>query len=235
MPKWAAELPDVVPSVSKGQAVWATAPQPDTDIAVTAIYSLEGVYDGRASLVDRRGQRVDGVPLALVHPAKSRRRLEEGELVLCYARTLPAALARVAEVSAGREIEVKYDYSGKTKTAAIEHAEKPHTGITPMAFVGFDIGGTLSRGLLVALSDDKGWVRSGSGKIEVRPRDQLTALPLPKPDWVVGAKVRAFSWTGGYRSGVVHAVLEPGLRYTVELDDGHGQAAYFFSSLIPSP
>jgi hypothetical protein len=234
MPRWAAELPAVEVSYSVGQDVWATPPQPDTEIALVEIFSVEGVYGGHASLIDRRGQRVDGVPLALVHPSNSLRKVEQGELVLCYARKLPTALARVAEVSAGSEIEVNYDWSGKTKTAAIEHAEKPVTGIRPMAFVGFIKGGSRSRGLLVALSDDKAWVQTGSGKIEVRPRDELTELPLPELDRKVGDGVAAFSWATGYRPGVIRTVLEPGLRYRVALDDGSGETAYFFSSLIPS-
>jgi len=234
LPAWAQRLPKVEPQVKLGDRVWATVPQPGTAMATAAIFTVEGIHDGLLSLTDTMGQGVSGVSPAVVHRAGKRGKLAEGDVVLCYAFTLPGILARVAELEGGKEIQVRYDWAGQTKEAAIFHAEPPREGIKPLAFVGFPKAGATSRGLLVALTESHGWIRTSSGHIEVHERDTISALPLPANKPEVGTPVRAYAWTTGYRRGVVAAELEPGLRYRVKLDGNLGERDYFFSSLLPS-
>ena len=56
-------------------------------------------------------------------------KLAEGDIVLCYAWTLSAVLARVAKLSSGQEIEVQYDWAGTTKNSTIEHCQPPLGGL----------------------------------------------------------------------------------------------------------
>ncbi len=106
--------------------------------------------------------------------------------------------------------------------------------MVPLAFVGFPKAGVTSRGLLIALTESHGWIRSSSGHVEVHERSRITALPIPTSKPKVGSSVRAYAWATGYRRGVITEELEPGLRYRVKLDGNLGQREYFFSSLLPS-
>jgi hypothetical protein len=141
-------------------------------------------------------------------------------------------LARVAKLSAGSEIEVLYDWAGTTKKQAIEHAQPPVAEIAPMAYVGFPKSGTTSLGLVLALSEDKGWVRNGSGHVEVVSRPNLMVLPLPADELRVGAAVRAFRWATGFVDGTVSEVVEPGLRYRVRFAGDKPLEDFFFTALI---
>ncbi|MBW2454812.1 MAG: hypothetical protein JRI68_09885 [Deltaproteobacteria bacterium] len=233
LPDWAARLPRMAAQVKLGDRVWATVPQPGTPMASAAIYTVEGIHDGLLSLTDKMGQGVGGVSPAVVHRAGKRGKLAEGDIVLCYAFTLPGVLARIAELEGGQEIQVRYDWAGQTKETAIYHAEPPREGVVPLAFVGFPKAGATSRGLLVALTESHGWIRTSSGHVEVHERSSITALPLPKSKPEVGTAVRAYAWATGYRRGVIAEELEPGLRYRVKLDGKLGERDYFFSSLLP--
>ncbi|RLB61101.1 MAG: hypothetical protein DRI90_12140 [Deltaproteobacteria bacterium] len=233
-PEWAGRLPKTAPTVKPGARVWATVPQRGTEMASVGIYTVEGIYDGQLSLTDKMGQGVSGVPPAVVHLAGKTGKLAEGAIVLCYAFTLPGALARIAELEGGKEIQVRYDWAGITKKTAIYHAEPPREGVVPLAFVGFPKAGTTSRGLLIALSDTHGWVQTSSGHIEIHEGSALEALPLPQSTLKAGAAVRAYAWATGYRAGVITKELEPGLRYRVKLEGNMAERDYFFSSLIPS-
>ncbi len=233
-PEWADQLPKVTPTVKPGDRVWATVPQRGTAMASAAIYTVEGIYDGQLSLTDKMGQGVSGVPPAVVHPAGERGKLAEGDIVLCYAFTLPGVLARIAELQGGREIQVRYDWAGITKKTAIYHAEPPREGVAVLAFVGFPKAGVTSRGLLIALSEKHGWVRTSSGHVEVHERSAIKPLPLPASKPKVGAAIRAYAWATGYRAGVITKEVEPGLRYRVKLEGNMAERDYFFSSLIQS-
>jgi hypothetical protein len=234
-PAWAAKLPDVLPPVVAAQRVWAAPPLRGSEMVDIGVYTVEGVHDRRVSLTDRLGQRIDGVPGALVHAARIGPKLAEGDIVLCYAWTLSAVLARVAKLSSGQEIEVQYDWAGTTKSSTIEHCQPPLGGLEPLAFVGFPKGGAVSRGQLIALSREQGWVRTASGHVELHPVRALQPLALPRTDRAVGEKVRAYSWATGFQPGVVSKVLESGLRYRVKLDGDKPERDYFFTMLVDAP
>lgn len=227
---WMADLPESTPTAGPGERVWATVPGA-TAIPSVGIYTVEGVYDGLYSLTDRKGQRVDGVPPAVVHRA-SRDKVDSGELVLFHSPTTPAFLGRVAELVPGGEIEVQYDWAGKTRKTAVDHAQTPVTGIRPVAYVSFPKAGQISRGLVVALSDRRAWVRTASGHVESHPRAAIRSLPLPSANLEVGSRVRAFRWATGIQLGTVAEILEPKLRYRVNLDGNKPDEEYFFTSLF---
>lgn len=227
---WMVDLPPTPPTATAGERVWATVPGA-TRIPAVGIYTVEGVYDGLYSLTDRKGQRVDGVPPAVVHRA-SRDKIDSGDVVLFYSPTTPAFLGKVAELVPGGEIEVHYDWAGKTRKTAADHAQRPFTGIHPFAYVGFPKAGQTSRGLVVALSDRRAWVRTASGHVESHPRAAIRSLPLPATDLTVGTRVRAFRWATGIQLGTVAEILEPGLRYRVNLDGDKPDEEYFFAALF---
>ena len=227
---WMADLPEGSPTAGPGERVWATVPGA-TRIPSVGIYTVEGVYDGLYSLTDRKGQRVDGVPPSVVHRA-SRDKVEAGAVVLFHSPTTPAFLGRVAELVPGGEIEVAYDWAGKTRKTAIDHAQTPVTGIRPLAYVSFPKAGQTSRGLVIALSDRRAWVRTASGHVEAHPRAAIRSLPLPSTSLKVGSRVRAFRWATGIQLGTVAEILEPDLRYRIDLDGNKPDEEYFFTSLF---
>ena len=227
---WMKDLPDATPVAGPNERVWAIVAG-STRIPEVGIFSVEGIYDGLYSLIDRKGQRVDGVPPAVVHRA-SRDKVDSGELVLFQSPTTPAFLGRVAELIPGGEIEVYYDWAGKTRKAAADYAQRPVTGIRPLAYVSFPKAGRSSRGLVIALSDRRAWVRTAAGLVESHPRAAIRSLPLPRQSLKVGSRVRAFRWATGFQLGTVVEIIEPGLRYRVNLDGDKPDEEYFFTSLL---
>jgi hypothetical protein len=232
---WHLELPRAVPAANIRDRVWAAPPRYGSELTSAALYTVDGITPAGLSLVDRLGQRVDNVPAAVVHRVKPPVKLREGDVVLCYGPTLPAVLARVAEIKPGQEIRVRYDWAGSTRETNILHAEPPEIDIKPMAYVGFPKAGGVSRGLLIALSEQRGWVLTGSGHVEVHRRADLSQLPLLPADLAVGAKVQAYAWATGYLEGTVSEILEPRLRYRVTHPGNKPPRDYFFSALIRAP
>jgi hypothetical protein len=234
LPAWVAELP---PS-ARGEAreterVWATVPRRGSELAQVGVYTVTGVFDGLYSLTDALGQRVDGVSGALVHRTGKTGKLATGDVVLFHTPTAPAMIGRVAELIRGAEIRVRYDWAGATREAPVDHAEPPIEGVKPMAYVAFPKAGTESVGLLVALTDDKGWVRTASGHVEVHDRKTLAALAVPRNALKAGERVRAWRWATGLLEGTVSAIVEaPDLRYRVKLGDGRTEEDYFFAAVF---
>jgi hypothetical protein len=231
-PAWVGQLPEAEARVRAGERVWASQPVPGSEMVDVAIYTVEGVHDGTVSLTDRSGQRVDGIHPALVHPAPSPAKLADGDVVLFYTPTAPAVFGRIVKLVGGEAIKVRYDRAGQSAETEAEHVTHPATGIAPMAYVGFPKAGTLSRGLVIAATDALVFVRTASGHVEVHRRSVVESLPLPPPDVMVGAPVRAYQWATGFESGVVASVLEPGLRYLVRFEDER-ERSYFFSAVLP--
>lgn len=232
LPSWATKLPDVPASLPKGTRVWATVPRPrDGDLPDVGVFNVEGVYDGVYSLTDLMGHRVDGVHPALVHRAAAAGRLVEGTVVLFATKTTPGILGRVSTIVPGGEINVHYDAGGKTRIAAVDHAEPPVSGVRPMAYVTYPKVGRTSRGLLVATSASDGWVLTSSGHVEIHPLRDMGVLPIPGAPLAVGARVDAYAWATGIRPGSIVEVAEPALRYRVKLDDNGTVEEYFFAKV----
>jgi hypothetical protein len=231
-PAWLGRLPEKEIAVRAGERVWAAQAVSGSEMVDVAIYTVEGVHDGMVSLTDRTGQRVDRVPAALVHRAPSPAKLSDGELVLFYTPTAPAVFGRIVGLVGGRAIKVRYDRAGQSAETEAEHVTHPVAGVAPMAYVGFPKAGVMSRGLVLAQSDELVFVRTASGHVEVHERALVEALPLPPATVPVGTSVRAYQWATGFEEGVVAEVIEPGLRYRVRLE-GDRERAYFFSAVLP--
>lgn len=231
---WIAALPAAAPTAKKGDRVWATvSASTEAALAEVGVFQVEAVHEGRYSLIDRLGQRVDGVAAAVVHAVGEAKGLREGDAALIYTKTTPGVIGRVAELVPGAEIRVRYDFGGATREALVDHAEPPRAGTGPLAFVSFPKSGGRSRGLVIARSDDRAWVRTASGHVEIHPATVIEPLALGR-ELSVGARVRAFRWATGLRPGTVVEELEPGLRYRLRLDGQATPSDYFFDALVPA-
>jgi hypothetical protein len=230
VPSWMERLPDVAPAAKTGDLVWACVAGP-TSVPHLGVYTVEGVYDGLYSLKDRTGHRVDAVPPALVHATK-KTKIDSGDVVLFASPATPAFLGRVAELVPGGDIEVWYDWGGKTRKVSVEHVQRPVKGIRPLAYVAFPKASEPSRGLVVALDDRRVFVRTASGHVEEHPRPAIKSLPFPARKVGVGSRVRAFRWATGIQTGTVGAIIEPGLRYRVDLDGNKPSQEYFFTMVF---
>ena len=235
VPQWLQRLPEEAAALPSGSRVWATVPHgallPDV-----GVYTVDTAVAGVYALIDKLGQRTDGVPAPLVHTVGATpKKLKEGDVVLFHTFETPALLGRVSTLVPGGDIRVKYNWGGVTKEAAVDHAEAPREGLTPMALVSFPKAGGRSRGLLLAQAKELAWVRAASGQVEVQPLAEVTPLPLPPSHLKVGDRVEAFRWATGFRAGTVVAELEPGLRYRVQHEADRPAQDYFFSVLVASP
>src|SRR5690606_39890463 len=140
---------------------------PEAGMAEVGVFQVEALHEGRYSLIDRLGQRFDGVPPAVVHPVGEAKGLREGDVALIYTKTTPGVIGRVAELVPGAEIRVRYDFGGTTREALVDHAEPVRTGTGPLTFVSFPKSGGRSRGLVLAQSADRVWGRTASGHVEI--------------------------------------------------------------------
>jgi hypothetical protein len=230
-PSWLKALPDVPIKVKEGSLVWASAPVPSSDMTLVGVYTVEGIRDNRANLIDKLGQKVRGIPGALIHPLGTPGHLKPGEIVLCYTWSTGVALGRVAPAR-DREVQIEVDWAGATRTTSVDHAEPMLRSIAPLAFVTFPKFGHSSKGIVLALSKDKAWVQTSSGHVEIHERSTISVLEVPAEELAEGAKVEAYGWTTGFEAGTIARVIEPGLRYVVKLPASKVEQKYFFSDLV---
>jgi len=200
-------------------------------MATVGVYELRGVHDDVATLVDTMGHRVSRVPGALVHATGALRRLRVGDAALFYTWTTPGWLGRVSRLSNNQPVQLKYDLAGRTKAVDVDHAEPLRRGVQPLAFVGFPKAGTVSMGLVLALTAERAWIRTASGHVEVYPRSAITRLDLAV-NLRAGSRVRAFAWATGLQSARVVQEVERGLRYRVEIGRSKVIKDVFFARLV---
>ena len=227
---WLSQLPDGPVKAKENELVWASAPVPSSEMALVAVYTVEGVRGNRANLIDKLGQKVHGIPGALIHPLGASSHLKLGEVALCYTWSTGTTLGRVAKARE-REVQIEVDWAGATRTTSVDHAEPMVKSVAPLAFVSYPKFGRPSKGLVVALSKDKVWLQTSSGHVEIHDRSAVAVLEVPTEDLEVNAKVEAYGWTTGYEAGTIRRVLEPGLRYSVALPASKVEQTYFFADL----
>jgi hypothetical protein len=216
--------------VGVGKRAWAVTPVRGTELAQVAVYTIGHVDGHRATVLDAHGQRVRDVPGALVHPLGDPDKLNAGDPALAFSTVTSVVVGRVSKNRAGT-VQVQYDWAGATRAMAADHAEPLPRAIAPMAFVGYPKFGRVSRGLVLALDTTQAWIQTTSGHVEVHPRAKLEPLTLPGAGLAVGDTVEAYGWTTGYERGTVARVLEPDLRFAIELPASRIEHPYFFSDL----
>jgi hypothetical protein len=230
-PSWLRQLPDLPVKANEGALVWASAPVPSSDMALVAVYTVEGIRGHRANLIDKLGQKVRNVPGALIHPLGAPGHLKLGEVALCYTWSTGATLGRVAKAR-DREVQIEVDWAGATRTTSVDHAEPMVKSIAPLGFVSYPKFGHRSKGLVVALSKDKAWVQTSSGHVEIHDRSALAVLAVPEESLETGARVEAYGWTTGFEPGTIARVVEPGVRYAVKLPSSKVEQITFFADLV---
>lgn len=232
MPAWYDGLLKVTPDVKPGAPAWATLPQAGGELAELAVVRVDAISDGFVSVIDKTGQRVDGVPGALVHATGDARGLRQGSAALFYTWTTPGWLGRVSRSVRGEELRVQYDWAGTTKETAVDHAEAPRRGIAPLAFVAYPKAGITAMGQILALDASRAWLLTASGHVEVQSRAALDHVdPLAK-ELAVGDAVRAYRWATGLVPGSVTRVLEPGVRYEVTFGPREPATGFFVTALV---
>ncbi len=239
-PAWLAGLPERAVEASPGETVWAVVPELGSDAARISTYRLESAAGAEAVLTDALGTRYEGVPGALVHPLSSfpEAELAAGTAVLADSFDAGKIVGRVIGVEAGH-VELAYDWNGVTVTGKTDAvmALPAGEGSLALRWVGYqaDAQGPWFKGLCFAESETQAWISTDAGGVEVVPKGAVRSLAdLGRAEPAVGDAVAAYSWGHGYRPGVIEAVLEPGLRYAVQLENGETRPV-FFDSLTAEP
>ena len=235
LPSWLAELPQREVAAAPGAVVWAVVPEAGSESAALASYRVEAAASGTAVLVDALGNRFADVPGALIHPASrfSADEIAAGHVVLADRWDAEKVVGRVASREEG-EIRVAYDWNGSTASGVMD-AVLPLPGAgdsLALRWVAYrpEVDAAWYKGLCFGESDERLWIADDSGHVAIAERDAVRVLDDLGRDLQPGDAVSAYSWGYGYRSGRITAVLEPGLRYAVELQDGETRA-FFFDSL----
>ena len=235
-PSWLAELPRLTVEAGAGEPVWAVVPERGSEQAAVATYRLAAISGTGAALVDALGNRYEEVPGALVHPVSAfpSGELTAGAAVLADRWDAGKVVGRVTRLESD-DLELAYDWNGVTTRGAMEVVMPLPAGGDRhvLRWVAFPspaaaADATWFKGLCFAESEDRLWISADSGYVEIVAKDQVKILSdLGRAELQAGAKVAAYSWGYGYRPGVIAEVLEPGLRYAVELADGETRPFYF--------
>jgi len=231
-PAWAALLPQQPVPAKVGDSVWATPPEPGSDIPTTGVYMVDEITDHTASLIDKIGFKLRRVPGALIHPVTRATQVREGDRLLCYSWTTPGVLARASELRRGRIVRVQFDWAGQTREMVMDQCQPLGAVVAPLNVVSFPKAGARSLGLVVASDQQRAWIRTDSGHIEVHSRDSLKVPSFLARAPQVGDVVRAYDWATGIRTGTISKELEPGLRYTVKLAGDVPEPPYFITQLL---
>ena len=233
-PSWLAELPEQAAEGVAGEPVWAVVPERGSENATLATYRLEAVSGSTAVLVDTLGNRFEDIPGALVHPvsAFSAADLPSGAPALAERWDAGTVVGRVERPEEG-ELELAYDWNGVTLQTPMETvmplpAEGDRQVLRWVAFPASSTGSAWFKGLCFAESPSQLWIRTDAGHVEVIAKDAVRTLSdLGQADFQAGTAVAAYSGGHGYRDGSIREVLEPGLRYAVELAAGETKSFYF--------
>ncbi len=248
-PGWLAGLPERAVEAAPGEMVWAVVPELGSEAVAIRTYLLEAATGTEAVLVDAIGNRYQGVPGVLVHPASGfpEAELAIGTVVLGDRWDAGKVVGRVARLEDG-QVELDYDWNGVTVTGAMDAVMVLPAGEGGLAlrWVGYRTpgaedsagpspGGPWYKGLCFAESNDRVWISADGGHLEIVARDAVKPLAdLGRAELAQGDAVAAYSWGHGYRPGVIEEVLEPGLRYAVKLEGGETRPV-FFDSLTAEP
>lgn len=231
-PAWLAGLPQRAVEAAPGETVWAVVPQAGSESATLSTYRVESAAGKTAVLVDALGNRLAEVPGALIHSAPGAAEPAEGDVVLADRWDADRVVGRVA--AAEGAAQVAFDWNGVTETGAMDAMRPLATGGDSLAlrWVGYRSApdGPWFKGLCFAESDEQLWIADDSGQAVIVARDAVKTLSDLGAELAAGDEVSAYSWGHGYRSGRVAEVLEPGLRYAVELEGGEVRA-FFFENL----
>ncbi len=244
-PSWLEGLPERTVTAAPGEMVWAVVPELGSEAAAIRTYRLAAVTGAEAVLVDTIGNRYQGVPGALVHPASGfpEAELTVGTAVLADRWDAGKIVGRVARLEAG-QVELDYDWNGVTVTGATDAVLVLPAGEGSLVLrwvgyrtpgVGTSAPGPWYKGLCFAESGEKVWISTDGGHVEVVAVGAVKPLAdIGRAELAQGDAVAAYSWGHGYRRGVIEEVLEPGLRYTVKLEGGQTRPV-FFDSLTAEP
>lgn len=234
-PAWMAGLPLRTVAAAAGETVWAAVPRAASEAVEIGTYRVESIAGAEIVLADGLGRRFEGVPGALVHPVVGfpEGEMGEGTVILGDRWDARKVVGRVAESGEGG-LQVAYDWNGATTHGVMDSVLLlPASGESlVLRWVAYRPGGGADgpwyKGLVFAESGDRVWISDDAGFVEVVARESVKVLEdLDRGEHAVGAAVAAYSWGHGYRPGVIEAVLEPGLRYAVELEDGRTRAFFF--------
>ncbi len=230
-PVWLAGLPERNLEATPGETVWAVVPEPGSDGARVGTYRLESAAGAEAVLVDGIGNRFEGVPGVLVHPLSAfpEAELAAGIAVLADRWDAAGVVGRVTSVEEGI-VELAYDWNGVTVTSRMDAVMPLPAGEGSLAltWVGYQRDGAWHKGLCFAENDQQLWLSTDGGHVEVVAREAARPLAdLGRTELAAGDAVAAYSWGHGFRPGVVEAVLEPGLRYAVKLENGETWPVFF--------
>jgi hypothetical protein len=231
---WLDGLPKEGAPAAAEQQAWAALPLNETGQARLALVRIATISGGQASVVDGMGHRHLALPRALLHPVGSSKGLKNGDMALCARWTTPSTVCRVEAMEGGRVLRAAYDWAGATKRSAIDHAEPLRSKLEPLAFASYPLAGRRARGQVVAASEQRVWLLGESGHVSKHPRHQLRVLAAPKT-LVAGAAVYAYRWGAGYQRGRLVEVLEPGLRFRVDLEGDRPSDEFFVSHLSAPP
>ncbi|MCG8459984.1 MAG: hypothetical protein MI919_27195 [Holophagales bacterium] len=227
-PSWLRELPkrQAPADWRPGSQVWATVPGEPEGTAELGLFRVAALVEGERSpsgrirVADPLG-RSHLLPVALVHAvavpgAASPGSAEPGSVVLAFHGTGGPVLARLRSAD---PLEVSFDWNGATVTdrALALAVPDPETGL-PRPVLYHD-GSRWLAGVAVAEDGDRLWVLDEARRVHVlRAGEAVPREPLAEPS--PGDGVQVYSWAEGLRSGRVVEVLEPGLRYRVDLEGG---------------
>lgn len=226
-PEWSQQLPAQGLDAKVGDQVWAAIPRMGDVGSLTGVFRVESIKGKSAVLADSLGNRFEDVPGALIHHLPERE-LKTGDLVLVDVAAQGPVWGRLTDPDS-----VSYDWNGVTVSGVAAQA---------VPFSSDGESRSLQRliyqhnerqhlGLGIAEDSENVWVLEADGRVRVLAKSEVSAVSGSDTDWQPGKKVLADSWASGLTTGEIVAVVEPGLRFQVNLAGSAEPRTLPFSSL----
>lgn len=235
-PPWLAELVSAADTTAEspapGTRVWAARPMAETGLARLGLYRLaaadgpgaeaegeakvdNGADDGLLALEDAIGNRFE-LPAALVWPvAPVEQEPEPGRAVLAHHPDAGPVSARWVGAGEDGLSTVALDWNGVTVEAEVELVQDPSA--LPRRVLAAE-----TLGWAFAEAAGRLWVLDPAGRVSIHGADGVQDIAASDP--APGEAVRVYTWAAGLESAKVEAVIEPGLRYRVRLNESDGAA-----------
>lgn len=227
---WTTELPSVRRPAEIGARAWAAVPvaSPRAGAEETAavrfgVFTVAEPAADRASagaaasltLVDALGVAHEA-PAALVHEDADGSVLEAGALALGLHRTAGVVLGRVASLSPPT---LAFDWNGVAVREPVDGMRGIRGEVAPLEPVVFRDDSGWSRGIVLALAEERAWIADELGRVFTRPLGEVRAPSGLGDERAPGDAVLAYSWAGGFVAGTVEFSLDAS-RYLVRLESG---------------
>jgi hypothetical protein len=228
---WIQDVPTAAVTAKPLDKVWATVPEAGGDMAKVGVFEVDSVQGNTATLKDQIGSSYPDIPGSLIHPIGDTSKLKLNDIAFGDSWGASKVIGRVKAIEAGK-VTLRYKFGDNITEKQMDVAQPLVSGVNPMAWVVYrNSMNSPYKGLVIAKGNDKVWISTDSGHVEVSPIAKVRSLDMAPKGFKVGQTVYAYQWGFGYKAGTVKKIVEPYHQYEIKLADKDTTDIFIFSEV----